>query len=63
MDLYFTGVTFPVFFLPSKEKKTVFHSSLQAENYFGQAIFKPEVCKGFVTVFYHMSTGQVLYSV
>ena len=37
---------FPVF-LPSLEKRTVFHSSLQAENYFGQVLFKPEVLQKF----------------
>ena len=41
----------------------MFHSSLQAENYFGQVVFKPEVCKIFVTLFYHMSTSPVPNSV
>ena len=38
-------------FLPCQEKRTVFHSSLQAENYFGLVLFKPEVCNSFVTLF------------
>ena len=53
------------FFLhfPSQEKKAVFHSSIQAENYFGQVVFKPEVCKSFVNLFYHMGASPVPYSV
>ena len=41
----------------------MFHSSLQAENYFGQVVFKPEVCKSFVTLFYHMNASPVPNSV
>ena len=62
VDLYFTGLTFSYVFT-KQEKGTVFHSSLQAENYFGQVLFKPEVCKGFVTLFYHLSTSPVPNSV
>ena len=46
-------------FLQIWEKRTVFHSSLQAENSFGQVIFKPEVCKSFVTLFYCMCTSPI----
>ena len=37
----------------------MFHNSLQTENSFGQVIFQPEVCKSFVTLFYHMSASPV----
>ena len=53
---------FPVF-LESQEKRTVFCNSFQAENSFSQVIFKPEVCKGFVTLFHCMSTSPVPISV
>ena len=53
---------FPVFW-PSWEKQTVFHSSLQAKIYFGQVLSKPEVWKGFLTLYYCMSASPVLYSV
>ena len=39
---FFTGFDFPAF-LQSQEKRTMFHRSLQAENFFGQVIFKAEV--------------------
>ena len=41
----------------------MFHSFLEAENYFGQVLFKPEVCKSFVTLCYHMTTSPVPNSV
>ena len=41
----------------------MFHSSLQAENYFGQVVFKPKVCNCFVIFFYCMSTSPVQNSV
>ena len=50
-------------FLQRWEKRTLFPSSLQAENFFGQVIFKPEVCKSFVTLLYHMCTSPILSSV
>ena len=62
LDLYFTGLTISCV-LTKQEKMTVFHSSLQAENYFGQVLFKPEVCKRFVTLLYCMSTSPVCNSV
>ena len=33
--------------------------ALQAENFFGQVIFKSEVCKSFVTLFYCMTTSPL----
>ena len=38
----------------------MFQSSFQVENYFSQVIFKSEVCKGFLTLFYHKSAVQSL---
>ena len=55
VDLFFTGYDLFLCFYQARGKRRVFHSSLQTENYFGQVIFKPEVCKSFVTLFYHMS--------
>ena len=62
VDLSLLDLTFAVF-LPSLEKRTVFQSSLQAENYFGQVVLKPEVCKSYVTLFYCMITCPMPYSV
>ena len=51
-------IDFSWVFLPHWEKRTVFHSSLQAENYFGQ-VFSSQKSKSFVTIFYCMSTSPV----
>ena len=50
---YFTAFKFfYVLTKPGKKKKrTAFHSFLQAENYFGQVVFKPEVYKFFILCF------------
>ena len=62
VDLPLLNLTFSLC-PPSWEKRTVFHSSLQAENYFGQVVFKPDVFKSFVSLFYCMSTSPVPNSV
>ena len=62
VDLSLLGLTFSCV-LSRWEKRTVFHSSLQAGNYFGQALFKPKVCKSSVTLFHCMSASPVPNSV
>ena len=49
-------------FLPSQEKQTVF-IVLQAENFFCHIIFKPEVCKCLVILFYHMTPSPMPSSI
>ena len=62
VDLSLLDLTL-LMFLPSWEKRTVFHRSLQAENCFGQILFKSEVCKRFAILFHHMSASPVSNSV
>ena len=58
----FTGFDFFLCFYQTRRKRQCF-IAVQAENFCGQVIFKPEVCKGFVTLFYCMTTSPLPSSV
>ena len=55
---FFTGFDFFLCFYQGRRKGQCF-IALQAENFFGKVIFKPEVCKSFVTLFYHMTASPL----
>ena len=41
----------------------MFHSFYKLNNSFAQVIFKPEVCKSFVNLFYHMNPSPLPISI
>ena len=55
---FFIGFDFLLCFYQARRKGECF-IAVQSENFFGQVIFKPEVCKCFVTLFYHMTTSAL----
>ena len=63
VDLSLLDLTFFPVFLPSWEKKDSVSQLFQDDNSFGQNIFKPEILKSFMTLFYHMCASTMPSSV